>query len=160
MKTNILKYSELSELKKNYEGKKIVLVGGCFDLLHYGHFKFLQQAKKQGDILVVALESDEFIVSQKKRKPIHNQMQRAEILASLHMVNVVILLPLLESNQDYADLVTQVHPSVIAVTEGDSNLDYKKKHALLVNAEVRVVTSLLSDFSTTQIMNYENILRN
>lgn len=71
MKTQIWKYSEADNIAKELTGKKIVLVGGCFDLLHYGHFTFLKNAKKEGDVLVVALESDEFILNQKKRKPVH-----------------------------------------------------------------------------------------
>lgn len=160
MKMNIWKYSDMNDLQQELERKKVVLVGGCFDVLHYGHVQFLQQAKKEGDVLVVALEADEFIRNQKKRTPIHTQQQRAEILTSLHVVDHVILLPLLKSNEEYAELVEKVHPAIIAVTDGDPNILHKQHHATLVNAEVKVVSSLLSDFSTTQIMNYENIFRN
>ncbi len=160
MKMNIWKYSEIDSKKNELEGKKVVLVGGCFDLLHYGHFTFLQQAKKQGEVLVVALEPDEFIQKKKNRKPIHSQQQRAEILASLQMVDYIVLLPLLKSDQEYADLVTKINPAIIAVTEGDPNISHKQKHSKKVNAQVVVVSSLVPEFSTTQIMNYENIFSN
>lgn len=160
MKSNIWKYSDIALMKPKLEGKKIVLVGGCFDLLHYGHFTFLQQAKKEGDVLVIALESDEFIIKSKKRKPIHSQQQRAEILASLQMVDDIILLPLLNTNEEYAGLVSTVKPNIIAVTEGDPNIVQKEKHGKRVNATVVVVSPLVSEFSTTQIMNYENIPSN
>ena len=55
------KIVHLAEFKP-YSEKKTVLVGGCFDILHIGHVRFLQAAKKQGDILIVVLESDEFII--------------------------------------------------------------------------------------------------
>ncbi|MBI3343244.1 adenylyltransferase/cytidyltransferase family protein, partial [Candidatus Gottesmanbacteria bacterium] len=60
---------------------KKILVGGCFDLLHYGHIRFLEEAKKLGDHLVVALESDENVRRMKgEGRPIHTQAQRKEML--------------------------------------------------------------------------------
>ena len=58
---NIIKIEELDDFLKQFSNKnrKKVLVGGCFDILHFGHIRFLQEAKKLGDILIVALESDE-----------------------------------------------------------------------------------------------------
>ena len=63
---------------------KIVLVGGCFDILHLGHVVFLEKAKKEGDVLVVLLESDEKVRFLKgKGRPVHTQSERAEILSAL-----------------------------------------------------------------------------
>lgn len=153
MKKNIWSHTDIKEFKKTLEGKKIVLVGGCFDLIHYGHFTFLQNAKKEGDFLVVALESDEFIHKDKNRKPVHNQKQRAEILAALEPVDAILQLPLFESDNDYRNLVIDIAPQIIAITEGDKHLENKKKHAQEVKATVKVVSSLLPEFSTTQILN-------
>jgi rfaE bifunctional protein nucleotidyltransferase chain/domain len=153
MKRNIWSLTDINELKNSLNGKKIVLAGGCFDLLHYGHFTFLQNAKQEGDVLVVALESDEFIQKQKNRKPVHNQKQRAEILAALEQVDYVLLLPLFESHDEYRKLVTDIKPSVIALTEGDKHQDRKQKHAESVGATIKVVSSLLPEFSTTRILN-------
>ena len=55
----------------------IVLVGGCFDILHFGHLMFLKNAKEEGKVLVVLLESDEFIKKFKHREPVHKQNERA-----------------------------------------------------------------------------------
>jgi hypothetical protein len=76
------------------------------------------------------------------------------------MVDYIVLLPLLKSDQEYADLVTKIKPTIIAVTEGDPNISHKQKHSKKVNAQVVVVSSLVPEFSTTQIMNYENIFSN
>lgn len=158
MKDKIIKESEIVSKLANQDKKK-VLVGGCFDILHYGHFSFLQSAKQEGDLLIVALESDEFIITKKKRPPVHTQMQRAELLAGLEIVDNVILLPLMQKNEDYAQLVINVQPSVIAVTEGDIKIQYKKEHAKLVNAAVKTVTPVIHDFSTSSIITYANLLR-
>ena len=91
----IIRYENGSKIKQLTEGKKTVLVGGCFDILHYGHVRFLSQAKAKGEVLMVALESDEFIRRIKKKKPIHTQEQRAEILAHLDLVDMIIFIALI-----------------------------------------------------------------
>lgn len=128
-----------------------VLVGGCFDLLHYGHLRFLESARLQGDYLIVALESDESIHRTKGAYPIHTQQQRAEILAALWCVDMVLLLPPLQGFDDYFLLVKQVNPSVLAVTGGDSQLTNKQKQADLIGARVVVVNQLIGGLSSSII---------
>ncbi|MCX7697905.1 MAG: adenylyltransferase/cytidyltransferase family protein [Candidatus Goldbacteria bacterium] len=78
----------LQRLKKS--GKKIVFANGCFDLIHVGHLRFLKSAKKKGDILVVGINSDLSTRKIKgKGRPIINEKQRAEILASFEYVDYV-----------------------------------------------------------------------
>src|SRR5579872_1192323 len=84
------------------KNKRIVLVGGCFDLLHIGHITFLEDAKKQGDLLIVLLESDETITALKgNKRPINSQKIRAKILTALSAVDFVILLEPHMKNEDY-----------------------------------------------------------
>ena len=74
------------------EGKKIVFTNGCFDLLHIGHVRYLQQAKSLADILIVGINTDRSIRKLKgPDRPIQNENDRAEILASLKSVNHTIL---------------------------------------------------------------------
>src|SRR3989344_2564471 len=97
---------------------KKVLVGGCFDLLHYGHIVFLNEAKKHGDSLVVALESDENVRRLKgEHRPIHTQKERKTMLEALSAVDEVIPLPPMTTDREYADLVTRLRPHVIVVTQ-------------------------------------------
>lgn len=101
--------------------KQIVLVGGCFDLLHFGHISFLKQAKALGEYLVVALESDENVRRMKgDARPVHTQSQRKEMLESLSFVDEVIPLPPMQGDRDYYELVRKIKPSIIAITQGDS----------------------------------------
>ncbi len=132
--------------------KKTVLVGGCFDLLHYGHFTFLKKAAAAGDRLVVALESDEFIKTRKKKNPIHTQRRRAEILRSLKFIGSVVLLPFLKTDEEYFSFVKKIKPDIIAVTEGDPNLKKKQEQARKINAKIKVVTPLLKGYSTNEII--------
>lgn len=133
-------------------GKKIVLVGGCFDLLHYGHYLFLKKAKNQGDYLIVAVESDQSIIKYKKRKPIHSQKQRAEILTELKCVDKVILLPYLSSDSEYESFVKKIHPDIIAVTQGDPQIENKRRQIKDIGGNLQIVTPVLGDFSTQKII--------
>ena len=144
MKKVIWRYNQIQDLKKITKDKRIVLVGGCFDILHYGHLVFLQKAKAEGDFLLVALESDQFIEDVKKRQSIHDQLQRAEIINALQIVDGVIMLPYFTTSEQYMDLVTKLKPAVIAVSEGDTRLDNKKRQAVAVGATVKIVAPLLT----------------
>lgn len=149
----IIHYSEINTYKKIFQDKNTVLVGGCFDLIHFGHLEFLKKSKQSGDFLIVALESDEFIKKNKRKEFIHSQEERAEVLASLNMVDMVILLPYFDSNEKYLKLVESIVPKVIAITEGDLQRENKKVQAKSVGAEVKIVTPLLKKYSTRKIIN-------
>ena len=70
--------------------KKIVFTNGCFDLIHLGHIRLLREAKKKGDILVVAINSDESVRKLKgSDHPVFPEEERAETLAAMEMVDYV-----------------------------------------------------------------------
>jgi FAD synthetase len=131
--------------------KKIVLVGGCFDLLHYGHIHFLKQAKSYGDWLVVALESDENVRRMKgDARPIHTQAQRKEMLESLSFVDEAIALPMMRDDRDYYELVRKIKPAVIAVTAGDAAIVKKREQAEEIGAKLVEIPKIHTP-STSQL---------
>ena len=135
------------------QNKRIVLLGGCFDILHSGHIVFLESAKKQGDILIVLLESDETIAASKgPKRPINSQSDRAKILSALSVVDFVILLKPDMDNKAYDDLVIAIKPAIIATTSGDINRHHKERQAKLVGAHVIDVTTPITDKSTTRLI--------
>ena len=78
-----------AELKKR--GKKIVFTNGCFDILHVGHVKYLEEAKSYGDVLILGLNSDESVSRLKgPTRPVNTEDDRAYILASLEAVDYVV----------------------------------------------------------------------
>lgn len=94
MNKKIKKLSELlKEVKKlKRQGKAIVTNNGCYDLLHYGHVRSLQEAAKQGDILIVGINSDSSVKKYKSRlRPIIPQNARAEMIAALECVDYVFI---------------------------------------------------------------------
>jgi rfaE bifunctional protein nucleotidyltransferase chain/domain len=72
-------------------GKRIVFTNGCFDIIHVGHVRYLREARKLGDILVVGLNSDRSVSSLKTGRPVNPEAQRAEVLAALEMVDYVVV---------------------------------------------------------------------
>lgn len=142
---------------KREKAKKVVLVGGCFDIIHYGHIHFLKNAKALGTHLVVALESDKNIKRLKgKARPIHNQDKRREMLESLHFVDKVIILGDTMTDRDYWKLVKMVKPQIIAVTAGDPILKKKQKQAESVGAALIKIPKIKSP-STSKIAKLLNI---
>ncbi len=91
------KIQDLRKLKKlipclKAQHKKIVFTNGCFDLLHYGHVKYLQDARKKGDILVVGINSDTSVKRIKgKPRPVVNEKDRLRLVAALESVDYIVL---------------------------------------------------------------------
>jgi D-beta-D-heptose 7-phosphate kinase/D-beta-D-heptose 1-phosphate adenosyltransferase len=73
------------------KGARIVFTNGCFDLLHVGHIRYLQQARRMGDLLVVGINSDDSVRRLKgPSRPVQPEQDRAEILAGLECVDYVV----------------------------------------------------------------------
>ncbi|MBR3255055.1 MAG: adenylyltransferase/cytidyltransferase family protein [Clostridia bacterium] len=100
-------YELLMEIEKQREGKKVVLATGTFDLFHYDHLQYLQGAKNQGEILVVAVKSDRCAGLKDPGRPIISQDQRVAIVDNIKGVDYTIIV-------DYDSTVT---PSVEAENE-------------------------------------------
>jgi D-beta-D-heptose 7-phosphate kinase/D-beta-D-heptose 1-phosphate adenosyltransferase len=75
-------------------GKKVVFTNGCFDLLHLGHIRYLNQARSMGDALVVGINSDSSVREIKgDPRPVVPEAERAEVLAALESVDYVFIFP-------------------------------------------------------------------
>lgn len=139
---------KLSKLLKN-EGKDVTLVGGCFDIFHYGHFHFLKAARKSADSLFIALENDKNVQKLKgDKRPITPQDLRAEILSSFPFVDYVFLLPSFSTDDEYKEMTYNIKPAVIAVTKGDTNLDKKKMQAEKIGARLEIIDHINTPSST------------
>jgi D-beta-D-heptose 7-phosphate kinase/D-beta-D-heptose 1-phosphate adenosyltransferase len=89
LERNALK-DKLEELRT--KGKKIAFTNGCFDILHVGHVRYLREAKKTADVLVLALNSDSSVRSLKgEEKPLIPENERAEILAALEFIDFITI---------------------------------------------------------------------
>jgi D-glycero-beta-D-manno-heptose 1-phosphate adenylyltransferase len=93
-KEKIKSIEEIKEISSRIHstGHKIVLVNGCFDLIHAGHIRYLQHARELGDLLILAINSDACVRKLKgPGRPLQSEKDRAEILASLDCVDHVLI---------------------------------------------------------------------
>lgn len=133
--------------------KYLVLVGGCFDVLHPGHIVFLQKAKKAGSHLLVLLESDQKIRQLKGAgRPVHTQKERAKNLSAIKAVDFIVCLPWLKSDSEYDELISKIKPDIIAATKGDTGIEHKKRIAKKVGAKLVYVTKKIGQYSTSKIL--------
>jgi len=107
----------VERLKK--EGKRVVFTNGCFDLIHVGHTRYLEEAKKLGDILIVAVNSDQSVMTIKgKKRPIIPEEERAEVLSALQCVDFVVIF----HEPDPLNIISLLKPDVL-VKGGDWSED-------------------------------------
>lgn len=111
-----LDHKALAErLESVRQGKKVVFTNGCFDLLHVGHIRYLQEAKSLGDLLVVGLNTDASVSKLKgPSRPVQHELDRAEIMAALGCVDFVTLF----GEETPQALIETVKPDVL-VKGGD-----------------------------------------
>jgi D-beta-D-heptose 7-phosphate kinase/D-beta-D-heptose 1-phosphate adenosyltransferase len=114
---HIKSFEDINMIVKKYkkQDKKIVFTNGCFDILHVGHVKYLQEAKSFGDVLIVGLNSDESVSRLKgPTRPINIAQDRAYLLAALEAVDFVVPF---EDDTPY-ELIKMIKPDVL-VKGGD-----------------------------------------
>ena len=135
------------------EGKKIVHCHGCFDLMHIGHIKYFQSAKRMGDMLVVTVTPDEF-VDKGPGRPVFNENLRAEAIAALECVDYVAInrWPTAE------ETLRLLRPNVYVKGQEFENLEDKtgkiqKEYKILqeIGAEIRFTQEIV--FSSTRLLN-------
>ena len=92
------------------KGLKPVFTNGCFDLLHQGHVRYLAAARALGDVLIVGVNSDASVQRLKgERRPLLPEDERAELIASLECVDLVVIFP----EDDPGDLIATLKPKVL-----------------------------------------------
>jgi D-beta-D-heptose 7-phosphate kinase/D-beta-D-heptose 1-phosphate adenosyltransferase len=143
--------SEISAIARNLksEGARIVFTNGCFDILHLGHVRYLREAKKLGDILIIGLNSDNSVTALKGTgRPYVSEMERAEILASLECVDYVVIFSELRPD----NLIKLVRPG-IHVKGGDYKIsDLPEKKTVESLGGKVVVIPPIKGRSTTNIV--------
>ncbi|MFR1676463.1 MAG: D-glycero-beta-D-manno-heptose 1-phosphate adenylyltransferase [Fusobacterium sp.] len=137
----------IEELK--LQGKKVVFTNGCFDILHVGHLRYLNEAKKQGDILIVGVNSDSSVRQLKgEGRPINNEIDRAEMLSGLKAVDFTVIFEELTPIETLEKLKPSIH-----VKGGDYDKNKLPETATVEKngGEVRIL-SFVEGKSTTNIV--------
>lgn len=103
------------EFLKQNKGKKIVFTNGCFDILHLGHVEYLNEAKAQGDVLIIGLNSDQSVkVLKGPDRPINNEEDRKSMLLNLRAVDCVQIF----NEQTPLEIIKLINPNIL-VKGGD-----------------------------------------
>ncbi len=153
MNAKILTLTELAQRAEELraQGRKLVLTNGCFDLLHVGHVRYLQQAAELGDALAVAVNGDESVRALKgPGRPLNGADDRAEVLAALECVDFVTIFPAMRATE----VIEAVRPGIY-VKGGDytlESLDAEEVAALKkAGAEIKTLP-LVPGKSTTRLI--------
>ncbi len=108
----VVSRDELKEIveKEKAAGKKIVFTNGCFDLVHVGHVRYLQEAKGKGDLLIVAVNSDQSVRKLKgEGRPLVPEKERAEIISAFASVDYVVIFP----EETPAGIIDVLRPDIL-----------------------------------------------
>ena len=130
------------------DGKNVVFTNGCFDIMHAGHVSYLRFARKQGDVLILGLNSDASVRRNKgDKRPIISEQNRAEVLAALEIIDYVVMF----DDDEPAALIGDILPDVLVKAEDwahyVSGRDVVEKHGGKV-----VLAPLVEGLSTTAII--------
>ena len=148
------KLKELGDLRETLKplrnaGQRIVFTNGCFDILHAGHVRYLTAARREGDLLVVGLNSDQSVKRIKgPQRPLVSEQQRAEVLAGLWCVDYIVIF----DDPDPLRVIQTLQPGVLV--KGDDWAENQIIGADVVKSDGgRVVrVPVVSGISTSRII--------
>jgi len=137
------------ELRKS-RGETIVFTNGCFDLLHAGHVRFLEQCREQGQVLVLAMNSDKSVRAQNKDelRPIVSEDQRAEVLAALHCVDYVTIF----DDSTPQKLIERLTPDILVKGSDWAELGVVGREHVEASGGKVILLPLVEGISTTAIV--------
>jgi len=155
-KEKIKNLKEIIQIVEDFKkkGKKIVTLSGSFDILHSGHIEALEEAKKQGDILIILLNSDKSIKGYKgPLHPINSQKDRAQLLSALESVDYVLQFNELVPNK----ILTKIKPD-IHCNGSDWGPDCVEKEIVEKEGGKIHILKWSKDFSTTKLIKKISVL--
>lgn len=158
MNDKIKSFEEVCELchKMQRQGKKIVFVHGFFDILHAGHINFLSEAKRNGDCLVVGVDSDTNAELLKgKNRPINSQDLRAYVLNAIKYVDYTFHFESIVNKSDincfYELYYTKLSPNIIVVRSSvDRHVAIKRRRAAKIGIQLVNLPPYNTHLSTTR----------
>ncbi|MFH1459587.1 MAG: D-glycero-beta-D-manno-heptose 1-phosphate adenylyltransferase [Candidatus Omnitrophota bacterium] len=153
-KIKSLKQLSTIVLHLRHAKKKIAFTNGCFDLIHYGHIHYLEQAKKKTDFLIVAINSDSSVKKIKgPSRPITSQKNRARVIAALECVDYVTVF-----NQSTPQkLIEKLKPDILIKGADWKKADIVGSETVIKNGGKIVRIKLIKKLSTTQLI--KNIVK-
>ncbi len=151
-KQNLLSQRDMQKKVKELQesGKKVVFTNGVFDILHVGHLTYLEEARKLGDVLIVGVNSDRSVKTNKgDKRPINPEKNRAEMLLGLKFVDFTVIF----DEKTPENLLSLLKPD-IHVKGGDYKKEDLPETGIVEKngGEVKIL-SFVDNISTTEIIN-------
>ncbi|MBL8025838.1 MAG: adenylyltransferase/cytidyltransferase family protein [Fibrobacteres bacterium] len=144
-----IKSAERDAEKARVTGLKVVTTNGCFDLLHPGHIAYLEEAKEQGDLLFVAVNSDSSVKENKgDLRPVNSERDRCRMVASLACVDKVFIF----NEKDPRTYIKIIKPA-IHVKGGDYSGRLIEQDAVEESGGIVRLLKFLPGYSTTELIN-------
>jgi rfaE bifunctional protein nucleotidyltransferase chain/domain len=130
-------------------GRKVVFTNGCFDLIHIGHIRYLREARQQGDVLIVAINSDASVRKIKgPQRPILGETERSRILEAFEVVDYITVF----EEVDPWQIINDLKPDVL-VKGGDYEINEIVGHDLVLETGGRVLSvPLVPGASTSKVI--------
>lgn len=150
----IVSVEDLPVIRKRFKNKTIVLGTGCFDIIHEGHLYFLEEASRQGDVLIIGINSDRSIKVMKGRdRPIFDENQRSRLIAAFRCVDYVFVY----DDVTAKDYILGLRPDVFAI--GEESIDTypdEQEAAKQIGARVYVIARMPFPSTTSVITKIQN----
>ena len=151
-KCNLLSQRDMQKKVKQLQenGKKVVFTNGVFDILHVGHLTYLEEARELGDVLIVGVNSDRSVKTNKgDKRPINSEKNRAEMLLGLKFVDFTVIF----DEKTPENLLSLLKPD-IHVKGGDyKKEDFPETEIVEKNGGEVKILSFVDNISTTEIIN-------
>ena len=151
-KCNLLSQRDIQKKVKELQesGKKVVFTNGVFDILHVGHLTYLEEARELGDVLIVGVNSDRSVKTNKgDKRPINPEKNRAEMLLGLKFVDFTVIF----DEKTPENLLSLLKPD-IHVKGGDyKQEDLPETEIVEKNGGEVKILSFVDNISTTEIIN-------
>ena len=131
------------------QNKKIITTNGVFDILHLGHVKYLEEAKKLGDVLIVGVNTDKSVKQNKgAKRPINSEKSRLGVLAGLESINYVFLF----NEKDPRIWIEKIKPDVHAKA-GDYKLSQIIEKGIVEKNNGKIILiPMIKNYSTTKLI--------
>lgn len=144
-----LRWRDLDSFKDRAKDRKVVFTNGCFDILHVGHKRYLEEARTLGDLLVVGVNSDDSVRRLKgPQRPVNTERDRVEMLTALDCVDYVIVF---EDDTPY-ELIKRIKPQVLVKGGDYKPEDVVGKDIVESNGGEVVIIPLVEGKSTTAVI--------
>ncbi len=144
-----MKLRPLEEICRLVKGKKVVLANGCFDILHVGHLRYLNEARTLGDVLVVAVNSDRSVQKIKEPgRPIMNENERVGLISALKVVDYVVLF----DDPDVSEVLAALRPSVHAKGTDYTEQTVPERDKVLAYGGIVRITGDAKNHSTRDVI--------